>query len=470
MITRTKARSTRAMTALAAGGAGLALVLAGCSSSDDGGDDGGGDVMADTDCADYEVYGDLEGTTVSVYSSIVDLEAEQQEQSYDPFEECTGATIEYEGSKEFEAQLPVRIQSGSAPDIAFVPQPGFLRTLVADYPDALTPVGDQASQNVDEFYSESWRDYGTVDGELYGTPLGANVKSFVWYSPSMFADAGYEVPTSWEEMISLSDQIVSDNEGDPDTKPWCAGIGSGDATGWPATDWLEDVMLRTAGPEVYDQWVNHDIPFNDPQVEDALAQVGTVLKNADYVNGGLGDVTSIATTEFTEAGYPIIDQLCYMHRQASFYQANWSTLDPNLSIAEDGDIWAFYFPAPSDAEKKPLLGGGEFVVSFDDRPEVQAFQAYLASPEWSNAKATATPQGWISANNGLDTSLLQSPIDQLSVELLTDEEYEFRFDGSDMMPGQVGAGSFWTEMTEWIASDKSDADVLDAIEASWPSS
>ncbi|MBD7979797.1 ABC transporter substrate-binding protein [Oerskovia merdavium] len=466
------ARSTlsvkRRTLAAVAGGAALAIVLTACGGSDDGGGEGDTEA-APVDCAAYEQYGDLEGKTVTVYTTIVDTEADQQQQSYEPFEECTGATIEYEGSKEFEAQLPVRIQSGSAPDIAYIPQPGFLKSLVQDYPDAILPVGDAASENVDTYYTESWRDYGTVDGTLYATPLGANVKSFVWYSPSMFEEAGYEIPTTWDELVALSDQIVEDNP-EGDVKPWCAGIGSGEATGWPATDWMEDVVLRTAGPEVYDQWVNHEIPFNDPQIADALASVGSVLKNENYVNGGIGDVSSIATTEFTEGGYPIVDGLCYMHRQASFYQANWSTLDPDLKVAEDGDVFAFYFPGESADAEKPLLGGGEFVVSFADRPEVQAFQAYLTSPEWSNAKATATPQGWLSANKELDKSLLQSPIDQLSYELLTDDSYVFRFDGSDMMPAAVGAGSFWTEMTEWIASNKSDTAVLDAIEASWPTS
>ncbi len=460
--------STRKRVALVSG-LGLALTIAGCSSATDDGGTGSTDAAStgDTDCAAYEQYGDLSGKTVTVYSTIVDTEAEQQQASYKPFEDCTGATIDYEGSKEFEAQLPVRIQSGNAPDIAYLPQPGLLRSIVADYPDAIKEVGEAAAANVDEYYTPSWRDLGTVDGMLKATPLGANVKSFVWYSPSMFADAGYEVPETWEDLMALSDQIVADNPGG-DVKPWCAGIGSGEATGWPATDWLEDVMLRVNGPDVYDQWVAHEIPFNDPKVEDALSAVGDVLKNPDYVNGGIGDVASIATTEFTEGGYPIVDGLCYMHRQASFYQANWTSLDDTLTVAPDGDVYAFYLPALASSDEKPLLGGGEFVAAFDDRPEVQAFQAFLTSPEWSNSKASVTPQGWISANKGLDASLLQSPIDQLSAQLLTDDTYVFRFDGSDMMPAAVGAGSFWAQMTEWIASDKSDADVLGAIEASWP--
>jgi alpha-glucoside transport system substrate-binding protein len=117
------------------------------------------------------------------------------------------------------------------------------------------------------------------------------------------------------------------------------------------------------------------------------------------------------------------------------------------------------------------LVGGEFVAAFNDRPEVQAFQAYLSSPEWANEKAKATTAlgqtGWISANSGLDTANLTSPIDISSVEILQDPERVARFDGSDLMPGEVGSGTFWTAMTNWITGASS-ADVLTQVESTWP--
>jgi alpha-glucoside transport system substrate-binding protein len=466
MRSTTRGRGAAAL----AGGLGLALALAACTAppADNGGGagggggnggNGGGDVAEG--CEAFEQYGDLSGTTVTVYSSIRGVEGEWHSESYDQFRECTGANVEYEGTGEFEAQLPVRIQAGNAPDIAYIPQPGLLQTLVNDFPDAIQPVGPDAEANVDEYYAESWKEYGTIDGTYYATPLGANVKSFVWYSPSMFNDAGYDIPQSWDELIELSDQIVADGG-----TPWCEGIGSGDATGWPATDWMEDVLLRSAGPEVYDQWVNHEIPFNDPQIAEALEMVGSILKNPDYVNAGFGGVNSIATTEFADAGAPILDGECWMHKQASFYQSFWVNFADDVEVAEDGDVFAFYFPAMNEGEQ-PLLGGGEFVAAFADRPEVQAFQAFLTSPEWVNAHLEIS-SGWVSANSAQDTSLYDSPIDRLSAELLADTDRVFRFDGSDLMPAAVGAGSFWREMTNWIANDKPNDEVLDAIEASWP--
>lgn len=453
-------RRKKGLTVAAA--ASLSLLLVAACSGDNGGADPAPGETSDTDCAAFEVYGDLSGKSVSVYTSIVSPEDQPHIDSYKKFEECTGATVNYEGSREFEAQLPVKIEAGAPPDIAYIPQPGLLQTLVDRFPDSVVPVSEQAEANVDQYFNEAWKGYGTVDDTYYAVPVGANAKSFVWYSPSTFSDNGYEIPDTWDGLLDLTEQMISDF---PDVKPWCAGIESGSATGWPATDWLEDMMLRTVTPEEYDQWVTGELGFDDPKVLEALEMAGSILKNEAYVNGGLGGVQSIATTSFGDAGLPILDGSCFLHRQASFYQANWPE---GTTVAEDGDVFAFYLPG-MDADVKPLLGAGEFATAFSDREEVAAFQAYLASPEWSNEKAMVSTPGWLSANNELDPANLKSPIDQLAFELLTDESTVFRFDASDLMPGAVGAGSFWTGMTDWIAIDKDGQAVLDDIAASWPS-
>jgi alpha-glucoside transport system substrate-binding protein len=440
------------------------LVLAGCASEDDGGEpeSAGGEApgAGQEGCEQLEQFGDLSGRTVSVYTSILEPEQQTQEASYDLFEECTGATVEYEGSSEFEAQLVVRVQGGNAPDVAYIPQPGLLQTLVRDT-DAVVEPPATVGENVDEFFGEDWKGYGTVDDVFYAAPLGANVKSFVWYSPKMFQQEGWEVPETWDDMMTLTQDIA-----DSGMKPWCAGIESGDATGWPTTDWLEDILLRTAGADVYDQWVNHEIPFDDPQVAEALDLAGDILKNEDYVNGGIGDVKSIATTAFQEGGLPILDGDCALHRQAGFYAAQWPA---KTDVSENGDVFAFYLPTVSEEFGNPVLGGGEFVAAFSDAPEVQAFQTYLSSDVWANEKAKATPDGgWVSANTALDIANLGSPIDQLSAEIFQDPEAVFRFDGSDQMPGAVGAGSFWSEMTKWVTGQDTET-TLANIESSWPS-
>jgi alpha-glucoside transport system substrate-binding protein len=407
------------------------------------------------DCTPYKKFGDLTGKAVKIYTGIVAPEDTAQENSYRPFETCTGVQVDYEGDDSFERRVLVRVKAGHPPDVAVVPQPGLLEQLVATGRAVAAPPETEA--NVDRLWSRDWKAYGTVGGTFYAAPMGASVKSLVWYSPKEFADHGYEVPTTLDELEALSDRMVADGR-----TPWCAGIGSGDATGWPVTDWMEDFMLRLFGPVEYDKWVAHQIPFNGPEPTAALNAVGGYLKNPKYVNGGLGDVKSIATTTFQDAGRPVLSHRCEMHRQASFYAASWPKA---TRIAQDGDVYAFYLPA-EDTDTKPVLGGGEFVLAFSSRPEVRAFQTYLSSDAWANIKATVS-SGWVSANSGLDQSNLTSPIDKLAATILADPKTVFRFDGSDQMPAAVGSGAFWRQATKWIEGQDTRT-TLDNIEKAWP--
>ncbi|MCL1868977.1 MAG: ABC transporter substrate-binding protein [Promicromonosporaceae bacterium] len=464
MTTRTTTRTRRRRRMLAAGAstAVAALALAACG----GGGGGGGATSAASqypiDCSAYKAFGDLKGKSVSVYTSITDTEGDAQQRSYKAWEDCTGVTINYEGSREFEAQLLVRLQAGNQPDIAYLPQPGLLNTVVNDFPDKIKPAPQQTADNVDKYFSKSWKDYGTVNGKFYAAPLGANVKSFVWYSPQDFKDNGYKVPETWSDLLALT-KTMHDKANGP---VWCAGIESGDATGWPGTDWIEDMMLRTAGPDMYDKWWQHKIPFNDPSVVKAFDEAGKVLQNADYVNAGLGGIDSIATTPWTDAGFGLLDGTCELSRAANFYAANWPA---GTKVGENGDVFAFYLPT-DQTDIKPVAVGGEFVAAFADRPEVQAFQTFLSSADWANSKAVATPDGgWVSANTGLKPGLLASELDKKSAEILADPKAVARFDASDLMPGPVGAGTFWKGMVDWFTG-KSTQQVVDAVEASWPKS
>ena len=203
-------------------------------------------------------------------------------------------------------------------------------------------------------FAAGWDVYASsADGTVYGLPGRSSVKSMVWYSPKMFADGGYEIPTTLEELTALSDKIVADGG-----TPWCVGAESGVATGWVITDWIEDFMLRLNGGDVYDQWVNHEIPFNDPKVVAAIDAVGAFVKNPDYL-GGDNLVKAIATTKFQDGGLPILTGDCFMHRQASFYVGNWAE---DANVAPDGDIWFFYLPSPSGGPKF-MLGAGDIYAA-----------------------------------------------------------------------------------------------------------
>jgi alpha-glucoside transport system substrate-binding protein len=444
--------------AITAGVAAASLLLAACSSSKKSGTSGSSASLA-AGCEAYSAYAGHSGKKVTIYASITDPEAGYIKSAWKQFTDCTGINIQYTGDKEFETQLKVKVQGGNAPDLAIIPQPGLLASFATS--GKLKVASDALTTEAKKNWSQDWINYTTVNGKFYGAPLGANVKSFVWYSPKYFKEKGYTVPTTWDDMIALSSKIA-----DGGTKPWCVGIESGTATGWPLTDWMEEVMLRLHGPDVYDQWVQHKIPFNDPQVADVLAKVGEIVKNDKYVNAGIGDVKSISTTAFAKAGLPIEKGKCYLHAQASFYAANW---DKGIKVAPDGDVYAFYEPPISDKFGKPIEGGGEFVGAFSDKPEVQAVQLYLASGEYATSLAKINPGRGITANKNVDkTAFAADPIASLSVQLLTDPKTTFRFDGSDAMPGVVGAGTFWTNMTQWILGNQDDKKTLDNIEASWP--
>ena len=454
LSTRSKLRNVTLV-----GAVGLSLTLAACGGSSGGSSDTATGGSGGGDCAAYSQYGNLKGKTISIYAGIVAPEDTPYKKSYEPFEKCTGATVKYEADKGFETQLLVRARAGNPPDIAYIPQPGLLKQLVATGKVVEAPAG--VATNVDKWWGKDWKAYGTVDGKFYSAPNSASVKSLVWYSPSQFADKGYTVPTTLDELKTLSDKIAADG-----SKPWCAGIGSGDATGWPVTDWMEDFMLRLYGPEEYDKWVNHEIAFNSPEPTAALDAVGAYLKNDKYVNGGLGDVKSIASTAFQDGGQPILDGTCSLHRQASFYAANWPE---GTKVSQDGDVFAFFLPGKT-AEDKPVLGAGEFTTAFASRPEVQAFQTWLSTDTYANIRAKLAPSGgWVSANKGLKAESLASPIDKLAASLFQDPKTVFRFDGSDQMPAAVGSDAFWKQATAWITG-QSTKDTVDKIEAAWPKS
>jgi alpha-glucoside transport system substrate-binding protein len=392
-----------------------------------------------------------------MFASIISPESDSLQKSWSQFEKCTGITISYEGSNDFESQLPVRVQGGTAPDIAIIPQPG----LIAQLASSAIPADATVSANVDKYWNKQWKAYATVNGKFYGAPMSANLKSLVWYSPKAFKAAGYTVPTTWDQLMSLSSKIATSGKG----KPWCGGIGSGTATGWPATDWLEEIVLRQAGPQVYDQWVSHQVKFNSPQITQAMNTLAGWMKNPAWVNGGFGNVSTIATTTFQDAGKPILTGKCWMLQQASFYGAQWPS---GTTVGPQGDVFAFYEPPINNNFGKPVEGGGEFEVAFRDAPEVKAVLDYLSTPEWATSRVK-TATGWVSANNGVAIGAYTDPIDRLSATLLTDPNATFRFDASDLMPAAVGAGAEWTQMTAWFASNKSTSDVLTAIDSAWPS-
>mgnify|MGYP000945814769 FL=1 len=402
----------------------------------------------------------VQAGTVSVFGPWLGPDQENVEAVLDGFAKATGNDYSYVGSDSFEQQVRIDAAAGSAANVSVFPQPG----LAADLASAgqLTPLASGTADWVRENYAagQSWVDLGTFSGpsgadDLYGFFYKVDLKSLVWYNPENFDDAGYEVPNSMEELKALSDQIVADGG-----TPWCIGLGSGGATGWPATDWVEDLMLRTQSPAVYDQWVSNDIKFNDPRVVAAIEEFGAFARNDDYVAGG---ANAVATTDFRDSPKGMFSSpaQCYMHRQASFIPAFFPE---GTVVGEDADF--FYFPAYASKNLgNPVLGAGTVWGITNDSPEAHALMTYLQSTEaneiWMARKGFLTP------HKGVDTSKFSDPTLRKMNDILLNAT-TFRFDASDLMPGGVGAGSFWTGMVDY-SGGKPAKDVADGIQASWDS-
>jgi alpha-glucoside transport system substrate-binding protein len=402
-------------------------------------------------------YAEVRGKVVTMAGPFVDNDAVKFENSVKAFEEMTGIDIQYEGSKEFEASIGISIEGGNAPDIVDFPQPGLLKNFVAKgYVVDLNKALDMGK--VKSNYIESWLDMATMespDGPIMAGIWGrVNGKSLVWYNKKEFDAAGYEVPETWEELIALQSMIISDGD-----SPWAIGIESGAATGWAATDWIEEMMLRTTSLENYDKWVAGELKFDSPEVRKAIEAMASIWFADGMVYGGR---KSIATTSFGDAPKVMFENppKAWMHKQGNFI----TTFFPDNAVAgEDYDF--FYLPSVDPSLGRPVLVAGDIYAMFDDRPEVRMVMQYFATG--------ASVEGWVKAGGAIsphkDSKLdwYTNQVDRKVAEVIQNAT-SVRFDGSDLMPGQVGAGSFWKEMTAYVSESKSLDEALKAIDASWP--
>ncbi|MFP5327197.1 MAG: ABC transporter substrate-binding protein [Acidimicrobiia bacterium] len=381
-------------------------------------------------------------------------EADGFSEAMKAFTEESDIKVTYSGSRDFETQIRVAAEGGDLPDIAVLPQPGLARDLA----DSIVAVPDEILDEHKDAFNEYLFELVTVEGKVLGIPNKADVKSLVWYSPKVFKDKGYEIPETWDDLMTLQNKMKADG-----MAPWCIGIESGDATGWPLTDWMEDIMLRLHGPDVFDQWVAHEIPFDDPKVVEAAKIVEEIwFTDGNVLNGR----QSIASTGFAQAGLPVMDGKCGMHRQANFYAANFK--DKGATFGEDGDVNVFYLPTMSDEFGKVMLSGGTYVVAFNDDESTMEAMKFLASADYANARNRAAKGGFLSPNKEHDTELYAEELDRTLAQLLVDAD-PVRFDGSDNMPSEVGAGSFWKEGTNWVLGSTKLEDFLSSVESSFPS-
>jgi alpha-glucoside transport system substrate-binding protein len=395
---------------------------------------------------------------VTVFGPWLGPDQENVEAVLNAFAEASGHDVRYVGSDALEQQILVDAEAGSAPNITIFPQPGLASDMAGR--GFLTPLADGTADWIRENYAagQSWVDLGTYadengDDQLFGFFYKVDVKSLVWYLPENFEDADYEVPETMEELKALTDQIVADGE-----TPWCIGLGSGGATGWPATDWVEDLLLRTQPPEVYDGWTDNSIPFDDERIIAAIEEFGAFARNDEYVAGGAG---TVATTDFRDSPKGLFDSppQCYLHRQASFIPAFFPE---GTAVGEDVDF--FYFPAYADKDLgTPVLGAGTLWAITSENQAAHDLIKFLQEVEAH--EIWMAREGFLTPHKGVNPDVFGDPTLRKMNEILLSAT-TFRFDGSDLMPGAVGAGTFWTGMVDYTGG-KGAADVAGEIQASW---
>jgi serine/threonine protein kinase/ABC-type glycerol-3-phosphate transport system substrate-binding protein len=410
----------------------------------------------------------LAGTTVTLYTLFLeepwpaDLQRELA-----AFFETTGIEVRHTmAPADFELWIRERVAAGDAPDLAFFSQPGGVASYArnGDLVDLGTYMNVEQLRRDQSPYLVSLGSVGAEGtsapskGGLYGAFVDLNVKSLVWYSAAAFRAAGYRVPESWDELIDLSDHMVEDGH-----TPWCFGFESDTADGWPGTDWIENIVLAGAGPKAYDRWALHDIVFDSPTIREAFRRLDQILFTDGYVYGG---AAGAAATPFYEALVPMVENdppACWLHQGGDFM----GKLLPEGSVGTKFEV--FPFPPLAQESVGAVMGGGDMVAAFVDRPEVRSFVRFLLSPEYGLERA---PLGhaFISANRRFDLGAYQA-FDRREADLVRQAlaDDAFRFDASDLMPPEVGQFPFWSAMMTYLAEGPDSLDrILAELDAAWP--
>jgi alpha-glucoside transport system substrate-binding protein len=402
--------------------------------------------------------------TVTIYGPDTGTEATELEASWSSWAAKNNIKISYDGDQDFTANIVTKIQGNDLPDIGMFPQPGLLSAAIDT--GKVSPVSAATKSSVKKNFSSDWRSYVTSKGTMYGTPLDASVKGYVWYSPAQFKSWGISIPKTYSQLLADTKTI----EQKTGKAPWCAGFNSGTSSGWPGADQLAEIVLSSAGPKVYDSWVAGKTKFTSPAIDKAFTLLGQVLQNPKYVNAGYGNVASINSTAFGDVATPLAAGTCAMTNQATFLEASFETTKTasgnTPTVGPTGDIWAFPLPSVKSGQNA-VVGGGDFAAAFNKDAATQKVMTYLSSAAWANSLISVKGASFISANKGVNASKEKDPLLKSAITTLQSPKTVFRFGADDAMPNVV-ENAFWAGMVSWI-NGTSQKSVEQQIQAAWAS-
>ncbi len=391
------------------------------------------EVSGDIDC-----MGAQAGDEVTMLYQWSGTEEENLNRILQPLIDACGIVLAPEASRD-QALLDTRVQAGTPPDITF-----FNVTQLEQYSDQLIEVTELGVNEAN--YADFWRDLGTVDGRWLGVPVKADIKTIIWYSPINFDAFGYEVPTTWEELEALVEQMVADGN-----VPWAMGFESGDATGWTGSDFIQDILLVTQGPDYVNDVIAGEIPYNDAGVQEAYELYRRWAADPAYTVGGLQGTLS---TGFVNAIYQVFSDPpeAMMVKQSGFAGGEIQSQFPELEYGVDFD----FFGVPG---AQGVQGGSDWMMAFSDEPAVQAIFAYLTSEagarQWAEVGFDLTPN--LAAGDAYQDPSLQS-----RAEILAQAE-GFSADIGDSIPGGFGSAE-WRAIIAYLSGDDVEAALSEATQ------
>ncbi len=404
--------------------------------------------------------GDSDDKKVEVWMSVDPLVFAGLKKQIVAEAKAKGITADVQKVDNINQLIMTKIQANDTPDIALIPQPGVVADMVKR--NAAKPLDDVV--DMDSLKSDmvpGTLEAGSVDDKLYGLLINMNVKSLVFYPKQAWDKAGYKAPDSLDALKALGDQIKKSG-----TPPWCFAIGADAATGWPATDWIEDMIMHQSGSDVYKDWVTNKVKFDSPEVKEAATTFEDLVLADGNVAGGR---KSVASTAFGDADNPMWDKPkpgCMLLKQGNFIVSK-DFMPADVVADVDKNIGVFGFPPAEAGGENPTEGGGDMATLLSDTASAKTVMKILAGK--TMGKDAAPTSSFISPHTDFDVSLYPSDLTR-SIADVAYKTDEFLFDGSDAMPGAVGAGSFWKDMTAWITEDEDLDTALKNIDSSWPTS
>lgn len=440
------------ITAALVGVAVVGLALSGCADATPAETPGASDdpLVSAAVAAAERIVGDQDlSGSVSILGALGGDQLDQFLAAFKPFEEVSGVKVEYEGTRDMASVLQTRVQGNNPPDLVSNPSIGQMKQLMES--GALLALDDILDMDaIATDYDSGLLELGSHDGTLYGLMETAALKGLVYYNPETYE--GPTDATTWADLESWTTTFAQSG-----TAPWCIGVESGAASGWLATDWIEQFVLTESGTEVWDAWASGELPWTSPEIRRAFEAFGMIATDPAQVNGG---PTAVLSTEFTKAALPLWAD---PPRCALTLQADWlgsSVVSQVPGTAEGDSVDFFLFPPVDGANSGLVETAGEMVGAFNDRPEVRALLQYLASPE--SQALLASSGSWLAPNRSVPLDAYPTEARRKAAEIMSTAS-GVRFDASDLMPQAVNE-AFWAAALQYIGDPGKLDDALQSVE------